>query len=354
MSAPAVIEVSEIIESQNVINSVIVHDLTKKDGVLAIDERHDLLPVTRTVQRLVDQLIHVYGKRPGKSFGHFESDEENYPVQKYVREYYVGKSKSFIELTISMMKTLCAKAMKTAATGGHVFIAHTKRDASDYLLVAILTDEIGAALTEGKDVEDSVYLDIKGFRLAGKIDMTSWNAGSERYLSFLKGRDQAKVSDYFKAFLGCDNSVAAAAETATLIKGLESFATKREMNEIEKEAFLSKAHAICSKFSKEDEPFDIQAFSNELWPNTPDELVEELSDPELKLSEGFVPDRRVLRKLVKFSGQTKSWKFECDRTALNEKHVLFNTDETLTITNVPDELKTRLRNELRQDDGDDE
>lgn len=354
MSIPAIAEDVEVIGTANIIKKVVVHDLIKNDGVLSIDDRKDLLPVTSTVQRLVDQLVHIYGKRPGKSFGHFESDEENYPVQKYVREYYVDNSKTFLELTVAMMKTLCAKAAKTAATGGHVFIAHTTRDASDYLIVAILTDEIGAALTEGKDLEDSVYLDIKGFRLAGKVDMTSWSSGSERYLSFLKGREQAKVSDYFKAFLGCDNSVAAAAETATLIKGLESFTEQLGMDEIAKEEFLSRAHTICAKFAKEDEPFDTQVFSNELWPTSPDLLVAALSNPELKLSEGFIPDRRVLRKLVKFSGKTKSWKFECDRIALNEKQVLFNADETLTITNLPEDLKARLRNEIQQDDGDDE
>lgn len=351
MSAPEIIEVTE---SPNKIIGVIVHDLIKEEGDFSVDEREDLLPVSKTVQRLVDQLVSEYAKRSGKSHGRFEDDEDNYPVQRYVREYHVDKSKTFLELTQAMMKTLCAKAAKTAATGGHVFIAHTTRDTSDYLLVAILTDELGAALTKGKDVQDSLYLDIKGFRLAGRVDMTHWNSGGERYLSFLKGRDQAKVSDYFKAFLGCDNSVAAAAETATLIGGLESFAAKQEMDEVAKEEFLSSAHAICSKLAKDDEPLDIQTFANELWPTAPEALVEVLSDPELKLSEGFVPDRRVLRRLVKFSGKTKSWKIEFDRTALNEKQIIFNDDETLTITNVPEELKGRLRKEMQQDDGDDE
>jgi len=352
MSAPETIEAAE---SLNKINGVIVHDLLKQEGGgFAVDEREDLLLVTKTVQRLVDQLVSEYAKRAGKSHGRFEDDQDNYPVQRYVREYHVDKSKTFLELTRAMMKTLCTKAAKTAATGGHVFIAHTTRDASDYLLVAILTDELGAALTEGKDVKDSLYLDIKGFRLAGRIDMTSWNSGGERYLSFLKGRDQAKVSDYFKAFLGCDNSVAAAAETATLIGGLEVFAEKQEMDEVAKERFLSSAHAICTKLAKDDEPLDIQTFANELWPVSPEALVEVLSDPELKLSEGFVPDRRVLRRLVKFSGKTPYWKIEFDRTALNEKQIIFNDDESLTITNVPEELKIRLRKEMQQDDGDNE
>ena len=101
-------------------------------------------------------------------------------------------------------------------------------------------------------------------------------------------------------------------------------------------------------------PFEVQVFSNELWPASPAILVELLSDPKLELSDGFIPDRRVLKRLVKFSGKTKSWKIEFDRTALNEKQVLFNPDETLTITNVPEELKIRLRKEIQLDEEDNE
>ena len=221
-------------------------------------------------------------------------------------------------------------------------------------MVAILTDELGAALTEGKDIQDSLHLDIKGFRLAGKVDMTQWGLKGERYLSFLKGRDQAKISDYFKMFLGCDNTVTAARETATLINALESFVVTQQMDEATKEEFLSKAHTICSNLAKDDLPFEVQVFSNELWPASPAILVELLSDPKLELSDGFIPDRRVLKRLVKFSGKTKSWKIEFDRTALNEKQVLFNPDETLTITNVPEELKIRLRKEIQLDEEDNE
>lgn len=143
MSAP---EVIEVVESLNKINGVIVHDLLKAEGGgFSVDEREDLLPVTKTVQRLVDQLVSEYAKRTGKSHGRFEDDVDNYPVQRFIQEYHVDRSKTFLELTQAMMKTLCAKVAKTAATGGHVFIAHTTRDTSNYLLVAILTDELGAA-----------------------------------------------------------------------------------------------------------------------------------------------------------------------------------------------------------------
>ena len=153
----------EINQSQNEIVAVIVHDLVKKAGALSVDERPNLLPVTSTVQRLVDQLVSEYAKRSGKSHGRFIDDEENYPVQKYIHDYFVEHTKDFYDLSQAMIRTLCAKAGSTAATGGHVFIVHISHNEINYLIVAILTDELGAALTAGKDVTDSIYLDIKGF-----------------------------------------------------------------------------------------------------------------------------------------------------------------------------------------------
>ncbi len=350
MTEPSTLEATQ---SQNRIVAVIVHDLVKVENGFKADERTGLLTVTTTVQRLVDQLVSEYAKRTGKSHGRFEDDEDNYPMPKYVRQYYVEQNKSFFELSQAMMRTLCTKAARTAAIGGHVFIAHISHDDFEYLIVAILTDELGAVLTAGKDLEDSVYLNIKGFRVAGRIDMTNWQAGGERYLSFIKGRGQDKVSDYFKAFLGCDNSVAAATETNTLLNGLEYFSSQQSMDDVAKDAFLNRAFDICNRLANEDEPLDIQIFSNELWPNAPEELVEVLSNPDLQLSEGFVPDKRVLRRLVKFSGRTSLWKIEFNRTALNKRLIIFNEeDETLTITNLPEDLKDRLHKEYQQDDGD--
>lgn len=338
----------EEIEAQNTIAAVIVHDLNKGGDGFTVDNRETELQVTGTVQRLVDQLADVYAKRPGKSYGRFEADEDNFPVQRFVRHYHVDGHLTFLQLTQSMMTTLAAKAASTASTGGHVFFAHINRAHKAYLLVAILTDELGASITDNKDVEDSLHLDIKGFRLAGRIDLTAWQEGSSQYLGFIKGRGQAKVSDYFKAFLGCDNSILAITETNTLIQGLETFASNNAMETEEREEFLNDALSIASKLAKSDTPFDTETFANELWPADPLQLIEVLSDPELHLNDGFVPDRRALRRLVKFSGKTTAWTLEFSRAALNEGNILFNTDETLTIMNLPEELKARLRREYEQ------
>lgn len=87
-----------------------------------------------------------------------------------------------------MMDTLRRQAAtKSASAGGHVFFAQFRREARDYLLVAIITDKLSATLTANLDMEDVQHLDLDGFRFAGRINLTGWAAGEERYISFLKG-----------------------------------------------------------------------------------------------------------------------------------------------------------------------
>ncbi|TIL93073.1 MAG: hypothetical protein E5Y73_14895 [Mesorhizobium sp.] len=104
------------------------------------------------------------------------------------------------------MTTLTVQARrKPGATGGHVLFAHLEKDEQRFLLVAIINDKLGAALTKSFDIASVEHLDLDGFRFAGRINMTAWTNSADRYIGFLKGK--RNVAEYFKEFLGCDSTV---------------------------------------------------------------------------------------------------------------------------------------------------
>lgn len=340
------------VELENEIMNVIVHSLNKADGGFVIDGRNEVLEVGETIQRLIDQLAKIYAAKTGKSHGRFEDDVDNYPVSRYLESYYTAGGSDFVATTLQMAENLRMSAQGTASTGGHVFFAHFKRaaDQSHYFIVAILNDELGAALNKSKEVVDALHLDIKGFRLAGRINLTTWADGGDKYLSFIKGRGQDKVSEFFKLFLGCNNSIAAVLETQKLSTALESFALSKNMDEESREEFLQTAYTVCKRYADKDTPFELEAFANELWPEAPQELSESFEASGLDISDGFIPDKRSLRSLVKFSGATKNWRIMFDRAALSNDEIEFNIEtETLVIKKLPEELLARLRVEVSQD-----
>lgn len=329
------------------VNRLVVHRLRKDGDRFVPLLREQLNALSETNLKVVRKLVEEYSKRSGKAHGKFEADVGNYPVQSHISSYYVKQDTSFLEATKDMMGTLCAKAQGTSATPGGVIIAETEQNGVQHLLVAIVTEQWGAAMNADMELADSDHLDLKGFRFAGRVNLSEWIAGGEKYLSFLRGKGQ--VAAYFMEFLGCADSVSDKVETKTLKDALEHFALQNQLSEEKRKEFFDRAYDICARHSAKKIPVDLEAFANELWPDNPKQLTDVLNDPDRKLSDGFVPDRRVFKSFVQFSGQTETWKIEFSRDAIN-RDIIFNKDETITLKNVPVDLKERLRREIESED----
>ena len=340
---------ASVATTETVVRNIVVHRLIKQGDGFQPDLRNNPNALSDTTNKVVGLLINEYSKRPGKAHGQFEPDIGNYPVQGYLHAHFVDKNIDFINMTAAMMLTLCAKARGTAATPGGVVFAHTETNSEHHIIIAIVTEEWGAALEDGLEVKGGEYLDLKGFRFAGRVNINEWLCGREKYLSFLKGKGQ-EVSGYFKSFLGCANSVTYSADTKSLKEALEEFAAESQLSEIQRRDFFDKAYEVCIKNHKNHTPIDLEEFANEVWPSNPRKLTEVFAKPERKLSDGFVPDKRVFNGFVKFSGKTSTWKLEFSRDAIQNRDVLFNDDETLTIKNLPQDLKIRLRHEKSDSD----
>ena len=343
--------------AESCIHNVIVHTVKKNAGQFVIDPRDSTLPVGDTIQRVIDTLATLYAARAGKSHGKFENDLDLYPFSKYLNNY-LDSSLDFVAATTGMTKTLVKEMRQTASPGGHVFFAHFTRQGSegsvDFFISAILSDELGAALSKSKEVVDNFHLDIKGFRLAGRVNLTSWKAGTEKYVSFLKGRGQDKVSDFFKSFIGCNNSIAAAIETGSLTAVLEEFALEKKMSDEEKSEFFKKAYVICKGYADHDTPFESDVFANELWPANPEELVAAISSSASNISDGFIPHKNSLNKLIKFSAKSKHWRLDFDRAALSLGEIHYDhKKQEITIKKLPAELVERLKGESPEADEDD-
>ncbi len=325
-----------------------IHDLDRGEDGFRVRIGNDRLAVTPTTQRVIDDLYNLYSRRAAKSHGKFSTDEDYAPTQKHLRDY-LDHASDFAVLTEKMMNTLRLQASsRNAAQGGHVFFAHFERDDRHFLLVAIINDKLGATLTKTYDVADVQHLDMEGFRFAGRINLTGWLGNEERYIGFLKGK--GTVSEYFKAFLGCDTTVQDRQDTADLVRTLKAFADKEGMVGERRDEFLAKAKTICERSARDREEIEFEALANELLPKSPQSLLDVLADPERKLNDRFVPDRRALSALVKFRARTPLWSVEFEREALSGGKVRYDqTENTLTLTDLPEELSAQLRSELAAD-----
>ncbi|SAK98589.1 Nucleoid-associated protein YejK [Caballeronia temeraria] len=336
---------------QQRIHGLIVHKLVKErhERRAEVVTRPALIGINDPVERLVSDLHRSYSDKSGKGYGKFEADEDNYPMPRYARDYFVEQSIDFYEMSVRMMNTLRDRAQnEQLATGGYVLIAHVNNGSTDFLLVAIVTDRMGTAITDGLDIVDSPYIDLAALRVAGRIDVTAWQANSERYISFLKARGE--VSDYFKHFLGCNDVVESSEETRKLIACLKSFATNQGLEAEDRDRLLRGAFDYCSECAAGNRPLSLDGLANRLMPDAPENLRAAFADGNLQLSDGFVPNRRALRSLVKFKAKTTAWAVEFDRDALVNGEIEFDEqNQTLVLHNLPDDLLHEMIVEKRNE-----
>lgn len=332
--------------AENVIQ-VAIHDLKRsKSGDFEYALGNAKLKVSDAAAKLVGDLHALYSSRASKAHGRFAESADDYPAQTYISEFVEGDFKDFATVTEKLMRTLAVQARrKPGATGGHVLFAHFEKDSQAFLLVAIINDKLSAALTKTFDINEVEHLDVDGFRFAGRINITAWLASAERYVGFLKGKGD--VAEYFKEFLGCDTTVQDLEDTRTLVRVLNDFSDPGKGHVKDRQMFLQKAFEICERHVRNDEPLDFESFSNELFPENPKELAKSLGDPDMALGDGFVPKKRALWPMVKFTAKTPLWSMEFDRRALHDGKVVYNAEKkTLTFNQLPGDLIERLDRDL--------
>jgi nucleoid-associated protein len=251
----------------------------------------------------------------------------------------------FATLSRQMMEQLRDRMdAEPLASGGYVLIAHMRDSLADQILVALITEAVGTAITESLEIVDSPYLDFSNLRVAGRIDLLAWQNGAERYISFLKGRSD--VAQYFKLFLGCNDIVIALKETQKLVKTLGHFAEAQALTQTARDELLQRAHGYLDELGESSEPVNLASAAEKIWPDAPSHLSDALNDESLGLANGFVPDRRAIRPLVRFKANAPQWKLEFDRASLRSGAVVYDRrTETVILSNIPEQLKRALMEE---------
>lgn len=340
-------------QQDTAIEHFVVHIMNKEQREnAALDPAREEKPSREATQKLVSDILKRYQSRGGKGFGKFEEDTDNFPMGNIISDYYASAHVDFFDTSIRMFRHLASRANAAPlSTGGIVLFAHLIDQEKHKLLVAILTSTLGSTITD-HDVEPSEYLDISKLRVAGIIDLTGFASGEDRYISFMKG--QHNVAEYFKLFLGCNDVFLAKQETIKLKKALEDFTLDKRLEAEQKENFFNQAFSSLKELSSNQNGFNVEVFSNQLWPTAPEELQEKILSPEYGISDGFIPDNAVINDLVTFKGKAKNWSVKFTRQALNDGSVIYDKDNNrLILKNLPDSLIADMDNEHKEEEDED-
>lgn len=316
------------------IDHIIYHVLNKDvQGMPKIIPSPNEIEPTETHLNFLSKLVEAYSSRAGKGFGQFDTDEDSYPMPRIVREYL--EHQDFYAATERMMNILSDRIQdQSLATGGKVFIIHFRENQNEYLLIAILSEKIAFSTTNWQ-LEEEEVLALEHLKYAGRINLTAWQSGEKRYISFLKR--QGDIAQYFKLFLGCNDVLFAQQETKKLVEHLEEFANEQGLEVEQKTDFFERAQEYLYEISNNEEPFSAEIFANRVWFENPQELKDKLADSENGVADGFIPDKRSIKKLSTYTGKTKHWRLSFDRTAVLSGDIELNNGKII-IKNPPESL----------------
>ena len=329
------------------IRHCIVHLIDKKpDGTPAVLHARDSeLAESQAIENMLADLNESYNAKQGKAWGFFHAESGAHPFSGWLKEYLDGGKDftAFSRVAVEHLQKLMEESNLSA--GGHVLFAHYQQGMTDYLAIALLHHSEGVAVTDALDVAPAKHLDLGQLHLAARINISEWrnNAHSKQYISFIRGKNGKKVSDYFRDFIGCHEGVDAPSETRTLLKAFSDFVESEDLAE---EKAREKTEALvdyATSQAKLGEPITLEELSGLIDEERPRAFFEHIRNKDYGMAPEFPADKRTLNQFRRFTGRAEGLSISFESHLLGSAIEYDEARDMLIIRQLPTQLKDQLK-----------
>ncbi|OEC46862.1 nucleoid-associated protein YejK [Pseudomonas sp. 1D4] len=328
------------------IRHCIVHLIDKKpDGSAStLHARDSELAESKAIENLLADLNDSYNAKQGKAWGFFHEESGAYPFSGWLKAYLEGgEFAPFTRQAAEHLQKLMDES--NLSTGGHVLFAHYQQGMTDYLAIALLHHSEGVTVTESLELAPARHLDLGQLHLAARINLSEWrnNAQSRQYISFIKGKNGKKVSDYFRDFIGCQEGVDAPGETRTLLKAFSDFVEQEDLAEEQAREKTKTLVDYATTQAKLGEAITLEELSGLIDEDRPRAFFEHIRNKDYGLSPEIPPDKRTLSQFQRFTGRAEGLSISFEAHLLGSKIEYDEGRDMLIIRQVPTQLKDQLK-----------
>lgn len=328
------------------IRHCIVHLIDKKpDGSAStLHTRDSELAESKAIENLLADLNDSYNAKQGKAWGFFHEESGAYPFSGWLKAYLEGgEFAPFTRQAAEHLQKLMDES--NLSTGGHVLFAHYQQGMTEYLAIALLHHSEGVTVTESLELAPARHLDLGQLHLAARINLSEWrnNAQSRQYISFIKGKNGKKVSDYFRDFIGCQEGVDAPGETRTLLKAFSDFVEQEDLAEEQAREKTKTLVDYATTQAKLGEAITLEELSGLIDEDRPRAFFEHIRNKDYGLSPEIPPDKRTLSQFQRFTGRAEGLSISFEAHLLGSKIEYDEGRDMLIIRQVPTQLKDQLK-----------
>lgn len=326
------------------VTEIVLHQLIKtqqEQPELNSILREKTLEVTPAVEQMMLQLHQAY---QGKIKGYGVFQDNSTFAQKL--NCFLEQESDFLSFSHQCTSLLSTELVKYPFVSGGTFIlCQYNFLATDYLFIALIDNCSSVLVDEQLEVKTSQYLEVAKYDLACRINLTELklDAQSNRYLTFVKGRVGRKVSDFFMDFLEADVGLDPKAQNQTLLQAVHDYCDQGELNSEQTRAVKGQVFDYCKAQIKSGEEIAIDELARELPDFNQQNFVQFTQSQDYDLNDTIPPDRSTLKTLTKFSGSGKGVTLTFDAKLLNDRIIWDELNDTLTIKEIPANLRDQLQ-----------
>ncbi|WP_219097594.1 nucleoid-associated protein YejK [Pseudomonas sp. UMAB-40] len=324
-----------------------IHKIDKKpDGTPAV------LHIGRSEQvesqardDLMSQFNESYNPTSGKGWGFFHPESGAHPLRGWLSTYLAGGS-DFLTFSVVAVEHLTRLMEESNLTvGGHALFCHYRQGLTDYLIIALVQETEALTMTEELDLIRVRRLDVDHLRLAARINLSEWasNATSKQYVSYLKGKNGKRASEYFRDFIGVQEGVDGAGETRTLLKAFIDFVESEDLPEESARERTKTLIDYASSQTKLGEPMNLEELSELIDEERPKAFYDHIRNKDYGLSPEIPADKRVLNQFRRFTGRTDGLSISFESHLLGSKVEFDQEGGTLTLSGLPTKLTDQLK-----------
>ncbi|UVL70628.1 nucleoid-associated protein YejK [Pseudomonas protegens] len=325
----------------------IIHKIDKKpDGSPAVlHYAGSELAESEVRDDLMHQLNESYNVKQGKAWGLFCPESGAFPFSGWLKEYLDGGLNfvTFSRVAVEHLTKLMEES--NLSVGGHALFCHYQQGLTDYLVIALLQEAEAVTVADGLALAPVRRLDLDHIHLAARINLSEWrdNPKSRQYISFIKGKNGRKASDYFRDFIGCQEGVDGPGETRTLLKAFSDFVESEDLPEDYAREKTQTLVSYSMAQSKLGEPVSLEELSELIDEDRPKAFYDHIRNKDYGLSPEIPADKRTLNQFRRFTGRAEGLSISFDAHLLGSKVEFDQSGGTLTLRGLPIQLVDQLK-----------
>lgn len=344
------------------ISNLIIHEIQKNnaESKALLIARPNVIEIDEQTKQFSQKIIDLFN-RSGMNTGKFSNptgSSEGSKLPTLLLEHFDGNGfNDFTEFSKSCaVEYIRHLEPVSEAEGGLLWFHHYQINDAHFLLIALLKRKQGVVLNPDLRLEQINQVEMDKLHMAMRINLSAWQANDDaRYIAFRLGRALKPESDYFTAFLGCNEPVQAARETRKLVDLTSAFCQEKAISQKEAIELKRAVSERCLEKADEKEPVELSYLAAQVEAQFSSEDAS--SFLALAASESFQLEKEIfvekagLRKLTRYSGSNRALSLSFDSDLLGDSIRFDEATGTLTITELPKSLQNQLRKSMTKKEG---